>query len=375
MRGLCKVLIVDDNPTNIAILTEILEDYELDSASSGDDALKIVKEYHPDLILLDIMMPGMNGYDVCRKLREDPDFSRTKIIMVSAKAMVSERLKGYEMGADDYITKPFEEDELLAKVRVYSRLTSIEEVDQLKTEMLRLLCLDTVNPLSSIVAPLSQLMKMETFDIDDCKAKVATSYENAVSLQRLFEKVVLWSSIKSGKLDFRFVDADFRSIVQSAIQKVEGQARDRNITIRQVLPEVASTRLDTSQVTRVVNTLLDNAIRFSPDDGRVIVEISEVDNALYLSIIDEGKGIDHNFLPKVFREFTYMEINKNSAAWRGLSLSIAQLVMQAHQGKIEIDSSQGSGTIVTVILPRNENATASLSESELDRCRPKTSIR
>ena len=372
MRTLCKILIVDDNPTNITILKEILEDYELRSAASGEEALGLVDEYHPDLILLDIMMPGMNGYDVCRKLREDPNFSRTKIIMVSAKAMVSERLKGYDVGADDYITKPFEEDELLAKVRVYSRLTSIEEIDRLKTEMLRLLCLDTVNPLSSIIGPLNKLMTMDQFTVDDCKTKVAVSYKSALSLQKLFEKVVLWSSIKSGRFDFQFVLADFCSIVRKVIGEFEDQAQERSITIRKVIPEAAFTQLDSVQIKRAVSTLLDNAIRFSPENGRVIVEVSEADGALYLSIIDEGKGISPSFLPGVFSEFTYMEINKNSAEWRGLSLSIAQLIMQGHDGKIDIDSSPASGTIVTLMLPKKEKE--SDHNNAIDQYRPKTIV-
>ena len=370
MRSQCKILLVDDNPTNIAILEEILDDFELKSASSGDEALQIVTEYYPDLILLDIMMPGLNGYEVCRKLRENPDLRRTKIIMVSAKAMVSERLKGYEMGADDYITKPFEEDELLAKVRVYSRLTSVEEVDQLKTELLRLLCLDTVNPLSSIITPLHSLIKQEKLDLEECKEKIAMSYKSATSLQKLFQKVVLFSSIKSGKFEFEFKSADLCLIVRDVVTEVEPKAMERSVTFRQVLPETATCTLDRLQIRRAILMLFDNAIRFSPDNGRIIVEISAVNDNLYLTLINEGKGIDPNFLPKVFKEFTYMEINKNSAEWRGLSLSLVKAVVYAHDGSIDIESNPGSGTIVTVTLPRNKES--NLHESKTDHERPKT---
>src|SRR5438128_6009709 len=128
MRHNGKILIVDDNATNIAILEELLSDhYKLHSARSGEEALAALEEFRPDLILLDIMMPGIDGYETCRRIRANPARKNVKVIMVSAKAMVSERLKGYEAGADDYITKPFEEDELLAKVQVYLRLKSVEE--------------------------------------------------------------------------------------------------------------------------------------------------------------------------------------------------------------------------------------------------------
>jgi len=114
-----KILVVDDDPNNIVIVGELLgDDYDLKTATTGEEALEIALDFLPDIILLDIMMPGIDGYDVCRRLREHSTLQYAKIIMVSAKAMVSERLKGYEVGANDYLTKPFEEDELLEKVRV-----------------------------------------------------------------------------------------------------------------------------------------------------------------------------------------------------------------------------------------------------------------
>jgi len=111
-----KILVVDDDPNNIVIVEELLgDDYDLKTATTGEEALEIALDFLPDIILLDIMMPGIDGYDVCRRLREHSSLRYTKIIMVSAKAMVSERLKGYEVGANDYLTKPFEEDELLER--------------------------------------------------------------------------------------------------------------------------------------------------------------------------------------------------------------------------------------------------------------------
>ncbi len=115
-----KILIVDDNATNIAILEEVLaEHYSLKAAISGEECLAVAAEFRPDLILLDIMMPGIDGYETCRRIRANADLKNVRIILVSAQVMGSKRLKGYEVGADDYITKPFDTEELLTKIRVY----------------------------------------------------------------------------------------------------------------------------------------------------------------------------------------------------------------------------------------------------------------
>ena len=115
-----KILVVDDDTTNNIIMEELLgEDYDLKKASTGEEALEIALDFLPDIILLDIMMPGMDGYEVCRRLREHSTLWNTKIIMVTAKGTLEDQVKGHEMGVDDYITKPFEEENLLESVKFF----------------------------------------------------------------------------------------------------------------------------------------------------------------------------------------------------------------------------------------------------------------
>ena len=351
-----KILIVDDNPTNVAILEEILEEYELKSVMSGEEALEVVSKFQPDLILLDIMMPGINGYQVCEAIRKDASTKQSKIIMVSAKAMVSERIKGYEMGADDYITKPFEEVELLAKVRVYLRLKRVEEVDQLKTDFLRLLCLDTVSPLSSITGPLKAALNNKELSIEEREEKLNLSYGNALNLQVLFEKVNLLNSIKSGNYKFDKQDQDLCKIIREAIISIQDKAIEREITIREVLPVFAFALLDRKQFLRSIISILDNAVRFSDSGGRVIVELSEAEENFFLTVIDQGKGMDPTSVNELFNEFTYMELDKANALWRGLSLVLAKQIVEAHQGTLTIESVKSSGTIVTIGLSKQSNS-------------------
>ncbi|OHB74702.1 MAG: hypothetical protein A2Z25_19045 [Planctomycetes bacterium RBG_16_55_9] len=115
-----RILAVDDNPDNNAIIEELFGDhYDLRTATTGEEALQIAHNFRPDIVLLDIMMPGMDGYEVCRRLREHPSLSETKILMVTAKGALEDRMKGYEAGANDFITKPFEEDDILESVEFF----------------------------------------------------------------------------------------------------------------------------------------------------------------------------------------------------------------------------------------------------------------
>ena len=129
-----RVLAVDDGKLNLEIIKEILDDeYNLKTATTGEEALEVAIDFRPDVILLDIMLPGMDGYEVCQQIRANPALRYTKIIMVSAKAMTSERIEGYEAGANVYIAKPFDEDELLTKIHKVLQLAALEkEEDPIK---------------------------------------------------------------------------------------------------------------------------------------------------------------------------------------------------------------------------------------------------
>ncbi|OQY54535.1 MAG: hypothetical protein B6245_21135 [Desulfobacteraceae bacterium 4572_88] len=128
MESKSKILIVDDAPSVLSFLSDILmPHYTVETASSGEDALEVLLKFRPDMVLLDVIMTGLDGYEICRKIRADGSFGFIKIIMISVGTTLKERLRGYEAGADDYIGKPFDDEELLAKVRVFMRLKSVED--------------------------------------------------------------------------------------------------------------------------------------------------------------------------------------------------------------------------------------------------------
>lgn len=351
-----RILIVDDHPTNIAVLEELLGDtYPLSIATSGEEALSLVGAVCPALILLDVMMPGINGYETCRRLRALAPLHPPKIIMVSAKALVSERLRGYEAGADDYITKPFEAQELLAKVRVYLQLKSIEEVEQLKSQMLTLLNHEMRTPLNGLITPL-QLLRTETEMVtEERQLLLELASHSATRLQRLCDKVGTLSAMHAGPWDMQCVTVDLREVVRSAIASVTEEAVERSVTLAMALPEVVLTCCDVQQMQEVVITLLDNAIRFSPPGRPVHVHVAREEACCTIRVTDTGAGIDPAYLPRVFEAFAPADIAHHTAG-HGMSLAIAQQITLAHQGTLHVESAQGVGTTFTVRLPPAEAA-------------------
>ncbi len=351
MKSHHKILIVDDNPTNVEILEEILEEYDLRSASNGEDALEIAKTYLPDIILLDIMMPGMDGYEVCRQIRGLQGLRYTKVIMVSAKAMLSERLQGYEVGADDYITKPFDEELLAAKIRVYLRLKSVEEVDKLKGDFLMLMSHEAYTPLTSIIWPVETLIEDKDIDEAERQKWLRMIHDGAKRLNSLFDNVIMLCALKSGKFDFHFENADLCSAIRDARERVMGLANDKKISVSTDLPSPTICRHDRKQITRVFETILDNAIRHGHAETDVVVAMHETDDAVNVSIQNSGKGIDPDYFPHIFNEFseTHMKIH---AEGRGLSLAVAYQLIISHNGGINVEN-QEFKTIFSVVIPKD----------------------
>ena len=226
------VLAVDDNGKNLEIIEEILgEEFDVRSASSGKEALVAAATLKPALVLLDVMMPTLNGYEVCEEIRKHPALRHTKILMVSAKTLIHDRIRGFEAGADDYITKPFEAEELLFKARVFVKLRNAEEIDQLKTNVLSLFAHEVRTPLNCLILPADLLRAEDDFDEEERKRLAEIIYRNAVGLHSFFEKALALSSMRSGQWMPVLESLPLDALIDDARAKVEGLAGERGIVI------------------------------------------------------------------------------------------------------------------------------------------------
>lgn len=350
-----RILVVDDNPTNLFLFEELLNDeYELTMAESGETALAKLRDFDPDLVLLDIMMPGISGYDVCREIRRIDADSHRKIIMVSAKNTTTDRLDGYRAGADDYITKPFNEDELHAKLNVYLRLKSVEELDNYKTEIMSILCHETRTPLNGVIGPVEMLIE----ENEGMSAAERLEWLNVISasadrLLSFIEKSLLVSRIRGEGLELVPQTVPLIDLAESAVNKLTAAAAEAKVAIEIDDQEAGAVDVDPDHLSQVVESIVENAINHSEKGQTVTVTLHKSDSVESITVRDHGPGIAENRLEKIFEPFSRIG-SRDYADGQCLSLHIAREIIQLHRGKIIVKSVLGDGATFTVRLPTSK---------------------
>jgi len=347
--GKSRILVVDDDPMNREIIDLILgETFILKEAETGENALEALKEFHPDLILLDIMLPGIDGYEVCRRIRKDPKYQFIKIILISGKAMVEERLEGYNAGADDYITKPFVDEELDAKTKVYLRLKRVEEVDQIKTDLLTLMSHEYRTPLNAIIGCSDIIGMADNMTEENKKLALSINHAGLYILNIAEKSTLLFSLMNQKQIEkkFCFVNELIESFLDSYCP-----GNDKQINIQTSFKNKIQININLKLVEIILGYLLDNAIKYSPQGSTVHIDCSETESESVISFIDQGKGISKDWIDQIFNLFAIQEIEHHQKG-QGLSLAIARYVMQLHGGKITVQSSEGEGAVFGLIFSK-----------------------
>ncbi len=335
--GKPKILAVDDNLINLELLCEFLGDhYEILCAGSGAEALQLAPGFCPNVILLDIMMPGIDGFETCRQLRQNPATATSKIIMVSAKTRTSDRLEGYEAGADDYLTKPFDDEELKAKVRVFIKLQSTEEIDRAKTKLLEVLQHSIRTPLSPIISNARELAA-EVAPPDDLRREMANDiHASGNRLLRVLTKAEQLIQLRTGLYEFDFADVNLWRLVMDSLQREQVNCA----RIRANLMREAITRADAGLLRGVIDNLIDNALLHS-GNAEVAIALEASGDAIDLTVSDEGPGVPPEIEASIFQPFS----NPDSILFNqgdGLGLAIAHDVVTAHGGTLTLRKDTGA---------------------------------
>lgn len=380
-----KVFIVDDSLANRRILKAILKQdgYDLLEAEDGESAIDIALREKPDLILLDIMMPQKDGFEVCQALKSDIRTFTIPIIFISAMTQESDKIKGLGLGAADYVTKPFSNAEVLARVRtqlkIYSLTKSLLEANreleekqrsltQANTELRKLN--DEKNKFVGMAAhdlrnPLIVIRGFSEFLIDQASQAeqdaalemLATIKSSSEFMLALVNDLLDIAKIESGTLELKPVPTDLVALIQHNIALNRILAERKKIDILfdpgEKLPtSVRGILLDPQKIEQVLNNLIANAVKYSDHGSTVRVTLSMLDGAVLIQVQDHGQGIPEDEIEKLFRPFqTARTAAADGEKSTGLGLTIVRRLVEGHGGKVWVESEYGKGSTFCVSLP------------------------
>ena len=365
------VLVVDDEEMNIKLFKAILssESLEVIVAPNGETALQLADECLPDLILLDVMMPGMNGFDVCRLLKKEARTQMIPVLMVTALKETEDRIMALHAGADDFLSKPIDGTELIVRVksllrikRYYDELTAknrqiheknikLEKLEDLKERLYHMVIHDLRSPLMGISGAI-ELFQMDSQDLTQGQNElVDICLRGCRELRQMIDSVLDVYRIEDGNMKLHKEPFDWSALIEQIepLFLVKAQAKQIQLDFFYSF-EPSRISGDHNLLTRVVSNLLDNSIRHTQKGGtiNVLSEQNSKQNSLLVSIKDSGNGIPKEYQQKIFDKFEQLperQGEKRSGSC-GLGLTFCKMAVEAHGGRIWVES-EGDGTGAT----------------------------
>lgn len=387
------ILVVDDNPTNLDLLSGLLQDHQFHvrAVTSGRLALTVARTFKPALILLDINMPQMNGFEVCTQLKADPATCDIPVIFISALDETIDKVRAFEVGGVDYVTKPFQIEEVLARVNSQLRIARLQhelieknaaltqanadlsasrqelaeaniqlrEMAEIKANFTAMLVHDLKSPLSVVKATLDFLSIDGDVVAGPYGALVHASVKTISKILAMIGELLEVFRTDSKEIHLRRESVKFTEFLKEFLENTRIAAQSENLvletTISPNLPEMA---IDVGKLERALSNLLSNAIKFTPAGGTISVEASEVMHmqsgvgrtAVLIRISDTGEGIESDVLPIIFDPYRQGQSGKGRLGV-GLGLAIVKRIIEAHNGTISATSQLGKGTTFTLLLP------------------------
>jgi signal transduction histidine kinase len=359
-----KILVIEDDSDILQNIVDTLtiEGYQARGAGDGVPGLEIAEVWLPDLIVCDIMMPVMNGYDVLMAMRNKPDTSKIPFIFLTAKTEWSDMRKGMLLGADDYLTKPFIPEELIEAIKI--RLKKHDElassyktrIESLRQNIARSLPHELRTPLTGVIG-YSELLLMDfdVMDKDRAKNMLETIYSSGLRLHRAIENCLMYAQLEITALDNERL-SDLRQAkceeVEHVIHVVANAKADqykRGDDLKLTLKN-ATVRVSEPDFTKIVEELCDNAFKFSEEDSSVFIETQITENSFIFKITDFGRGIDSESLKEVG---AYMQFERALYEQQGLGLGlvIVKRLVELYGGQFFIQSETDQGTEVAIALP------------------------
>lgn len=361
------ILIVDDEPFAIQTLEGMLrrENYHLIFANDGQEALAQLKRNPVDVILSDVMMPEMDGFELCRLLKQHRKWKHIPIILVTALDSKKDLALGFEAGADDFLNKPVRGVELRARVssmlRIKKQHDELQGALNLREELADMIVHDLKNPLTSIMFGIS-LLKRSMPEIESLRGHAEKIGDHAQRLNKLIDELLLLAKIKSDKLIVHATEVDLKEWLPPIMEQHRLLAEAKKMTLHLEIPEDSAryVRIDKNLMERTLENLISNAIKYSDPEKPITVNVENDRDSeeglghLRISVRDQGFGIPEHFRERIFNKFEIAELRQKGVSQTGIGLAYTKLVVEAHGGEISVAENYPQGSVFSIVLPHTK---------------------
>jgi signal transduction histidine kinase len=356
-----NLLLVDDNLENIRLLNEVLspKGYQISFADSGEQALAMVAEDDFDLILLDVMMPGLNGFETCRKLKELERFVEIPVIFITARTDKESLNEAFSSGGSDYISKPIKAEEVLLRVdnqlRIRHLMRTQREENQAKDRFLSIISHDLRGPMGTLMHLSSSSENDAEESADALRKRLDTLNGTARRTYQLLERLLQWSRAQSGTLNFTPVTIPAATLVEVVISELTGQAESKRVALEYEMEEGLYAKGDENMLSTSLRNLVGNALKFSPSDSKITIRAWEEKERLWFEIRDQGIGIPKDKIPTLFQmEEKFVREGTKGEPGSGLGLLLVHEFVAYHDGELKVESEEGEGTSFRFHVPLGE---------------------
>lgn len=353
--SLGQLLVVDDNEMNRDVMSRRLrrEGYAVDVAEDGYQAMEMIKKTKYDLILLDVMMPGLSGFEMLPLIRHMYEVTDLPVIMATAKDQSEDIVEGLRLGANDYVTKPIDHPVLLARIQLHLKLKNLS---QLKDEFIRIASHDLKNPLSTVMmaahivrerVPPGATMQDQFYQMLQYIVK------HSEEMQRIIRDFLDFQAMEDGALALTVASMNLNSIAQELYSENTGYAENKSINLAiQADPYLPEIQGDTGRVKQVGQNLVGNAIKFCPADANILIRTRKEDKNVVFEVIDSGPGLKPEDFPRLFSKYARLS-NKPTGDEKstGLGLAICKTMIELHGGTIGAFNNPDRGTTFWFKLP------------------------
>ena len=368
------ILVVDDTPANLEVLFELLDEkgFEVLTATNGESGIKRAKHAQPDLILLDVMMPDIDGFETCLRLKAHEKTRNIPIIFMTALTKTDNKVKGLELGAVDYITKPIQAQEVMARIRTHLTIQQLQndvqaknrdltaalererELNALKSRFISMASHELRTPLTTMNVSADLLQRYGHRMSDEKKDEELGLIKKTIKrMTGLLDEVLMASKAEAGRFEYHPALIDVKEFCQRIVDQFKAMSVETHTIVFSCQGNTFQASVDAQLLEHILSNLLSNAIKYSPAGGIVSVEFESHPESMTFRIKDEGIGISEADQQHLFDAFHRGE-NVGDIKGTGLGMSIVKQFVELHGGTIHVDSELQKGATFTINLPLHD---------------------